>query len=84
MQATISQLHLLKSRKGLERNKEYYTYCKEIAEIIYPKCIERLEEFIEFDITTAALAVECFDVILSIVSINYKSELKSFLCAVGR
>ncbi|GJQ77090.1 FANCI [Trypoxylus dichotomus] len=83
MQATAFQLQQLNTRKGLERNKEYYEYCRDIAKIIYPRCIHRLEEFLEFDITTANLAVECFNIILNIVCTNYSAELKTFLCAVG-
>lgn len=83
MQATVFQLQQISTHKCLERNKEYYTQCRDIAKIIYPKCINRLEEFLEFDVTTATLAVECFDTILNIVCTHYNGELKSFLCVVG-
>ncbi|KAI4458189.1 hypothetical protein MML48_7g00003128 [Holotrichia oblita] len=83
MQATAFQLQQISTHKCPERNKEYYTHCKEIAKIIYPKCINRLEEFLEFDVTTATLAVECFHTILNIVCTHYNGELKSFLCVVG-
>ncbi|KRT83344.1 hypothetical protein AMK59_4329 [Oryctes borbonicus] len=83
MQATAYQLQQLSTQKDLERNKEYYGYCTNVAKIIYPRCINRLEEFLEFDISTANSSVECFNIILSIVCANYSSEVKSFLCAIG-
>lgn len=83
MQAVAFQLQQISSSKSIERNKEYYVYCRDIAKIIYPRCIDRLEDFVEFDVTTAALAVECFNVILTIITTNYGNELKSFLCVVG-
>lgn len=83
MQATVSQLQQINTHKGLEKNKELYIYCSDIAKIIYPRCIQRLEEFLEFDVTTAVLAVDCFHIILNIVSNNYRDKLKTFLCTVS-
>ncbi|KAK9718765.1 FANCI helical domain 2 [Popillia japonica] len=68
MQATVFQLQQISTHKCLERNKEYYTQCRDIAKIIYPK---------------STLAVECFDTIVNIVCTHYNGELKSFLCVVG-
>lgn len=86
MQATIDLVGSVKLHKSIDPQnmKMYYTYSTEIAGIIYTRCIERLEEFIDFDGATATLAVECFYVILQMVINNFKDNLISFLSSVGK
>ncbi|RZC32680.1 Fanconi anemia group I protein -like [Asbolus verrucosus] len=55
----------------------------EIGMVLYERIIKRLIDFIDFDCATAVLAVECFLVILHIISNHHKSNFKSFLSKVG-
>ncbi|KAF5276046.1 hypothetical protein FQA39_LY00842 [Lamprigera yunnana] len=77
-------LQLIKKLKGfkieeLKSNKRYYDQIRTIAEILYNHCIVRLDSFIDFDSITATLAMECFYLILSVVSTHYKSNFLVFI-----
>lgn len=84
MNATINMVQRLKSLKTkAQHTKMYYNYITEIAGILYERCIARLDEFIDFDCTTAILSLECFHLIVVVISNHYRSHLPAFLCAVG-
>ncbi|KAF2901837.1 hypothetical protein ILUMI_04348 [Ignelater luminosus] len=85
MNATIQLVQRLKSLKTTkaQHTKMYYNYVTEIAGILYERCIARLNEFIDFDCTTAILSLECFHLILVVISNHYRSNLPTFLCVVA-
>uniref|UniRef100_A0A6P7FIB2 Fanconi anemia group I protein homolog n=1 Tax=Diabrotica virgifera virgifera TaxID=50390 RepID=A0A6P7FIB2_DIAVI len=84
MQATLYLVQQVKRRKDLETltKKTYFDHVTYVASIIFKRIIKRLEEFVDFDSLTAALALECFGIILNLVNAQYKSNLKSFLSKV--
>lgn len=86
MQATIFLVQNVKRFKGIETRykKMYYDYITDVSCVIYLRIIKRLNEFVDFDCTTAVLAMECFHIILTVVTTQYKSNLKSFLDKVGK
>lgn len=86
LQATIHLLNSTKSKKILEKKslENFYKCCTEIGSILFKRCIERLREFIDFDIFTAVLAVECFYNVLQIILLYFRSNLKKFLDGIGR
>ncbi|XP_072384850.1 Fanconi anemia group I protein homolog [Diabrotica undecimpunctata] len=81
MQATLYLVQQVKRRKDLETltKKTYFDHVTEVASIIFRRIIKRLDEFVDFDSLTAALALECFGIILNLVNAQYKSNLKAFL-----
>ena len=86
MQATINIVTAVKNKKIIEVQtaKMTYGHICDIAVILYERIIKRLVEFIDFDCTTAVLAVECFLLILNIVNNNFKSNFQAFLSKVGK
>lgn len=86
MQCCIDLVNSIKSRKSIDPQimKVYYTYCCEIAGIVYMRCIKRLEEFVDFDFSSGILATECFGAILNIINSLYKNNLSSFLSNLGK
>lgn len=63
--------------------KEMYDCFVEIAAVLYERCLIRMEEFVDFDSTTAVAVAECFYNILSHLMTHNKNNLVEFLCAIG-
>jgi hypothetical protein len=51
--------------------------------VLYTHCVVKLQEFIECDAGTAALALECFNELFGLVCSHYKDKLGQFLGEVG-
>ncbi|XP_018565780.1 Fanconi anemia group I protein [Anoplophora glabripennis] len=85
MQATIFLVQNVRRFKGIDARykKAYYDYITDISSVIFLRIIKRLNEFVDFDCTTAVLAMECFHIILTLITNQYKSNLKSFLNKVA-
>ncbi|CAH1104215.1 unnamed protein product [Psylliodes chrysocephalus] len=79
--ATLYLVQSVKRRKDLEtRNKkQYFEHITDVASLLFKRIINRLDEFTDFDGVTAVSAMECFNLILTLVNIQYKSNLKLFL-----
>ncbi|KAJ8921771.1 hypothetical protein NQ315_008396 [Exocentrus adspersus] len=85
MQATLTVIQNVKRCKVIEtkHKKTYYDYITDIASVIYNRIVRRLNDFIDFDCTTANLAMECFHLIITVIVSHYKSNFKSFLNKVA-
>lgn len=88
MQCAITLIHNLKGEKGEKsvdsRNfKGAFVHLTELGIVIYERCVERLEEFVDFDSTTALLATDCFYGILNLVIASCKEDFLQFLITVG-
>ncbi|CAH0559213.1 unnamed protein product [Brassicogethes aeneus] len=81
MQATINIVQNIKHLKNIDSNVEqkHYDTLVDISVIIYNRIIKRFNEFIDFDCTTAVLALECFQYILHRITTQYKSNFRSFI-----
>jgi hypothetical protein len=45
--------------------------------------VAKLQEFVEFDVGMAALALECFNELFSLICSHHKEELGLFLGEIG-
>lgn len=79
-----SAISLLSNVKYSKTKNEVSDHCIEIGAILYQRCIIRLDEFADFDVYTANLAVDCFDSILTLLISCPKKNLKQFLCKIGK
>lgn len=84
-----ASLDLIQSHKNLkllnkQEAKEVYDGCTEMATILYDRCIARMKEFIDFDLTTALSAVDCFHNIVALVTAQYGNNFQNFLSTVGK
>nr|XP_022920063.1 Fanconi anemia group I protein-like [Onthophagus taurus] len=85
MQSTINLVQSLKKSKHLSTNQKIKDYknCLNVAKIIYKRCLERMDEFVDFDPVTTVLAADCFQIILKLVCTRYNDDLSKFLCEVA-
>lgn len=85
MQATLNLVASVKNKKFIEVQmaKNTYEHLCNIAVVLYERIIKRLADFIDFDCTTAVLAVDCFLLILNTVNNNFRSNFRAFLAKVG-
>jgi hypothetical protein len=51
--------------------------------VLYTYCVVKLEEFMECDPGTAAVALECFNELFGLVCSHHKDKLGQFLGDVG-
>ncbi|XP_056642069.1 Fanconi anemia group I protein isoform X1 [Diorhabda sublineata] len=82
--ATLFLIREVKRRKDLETGtkKIYYDHITEVASLLFRGIVRRMNEFVDFDSATAVLALECFDLILHTINVNYKPNLQSFLSKI--
>jgi hypothetical protein len=50
---------------------------------VYSECVAKLQEFVEFDAGTAALALDCFNELFGLICSHYEEKLGLFLEEVG-
>ncbi|KAJ8938554.1 hypothetical protein NQ314_011443 [Rhamnusium bicolor] len=81
MQATIHLVHNVKRHKDIESRykKLSYDHITDVALVLFSRIVKRLNEFINFDSTTAVLAMDCFHAILVLITSQYKSNMKIFM-----
>ncbi|CAH2009829.1 unnamed protein product [Acanthoscelides obtectus] len=81
MHTTFTLVQNAKKLKVIDTQikKNYYEHISDIAAIIFRRIVKRLVDFLDFDSATAVLAMDCFHNILSLISTQYKSNVKSFL-----
>lgn len=86
MQTTLNILTSIKNKKylDLEAGKAVYGHLCNIAKIIYERIIKRMNEFIDFDCSTAVLAAESFLLIMNIILNNFRANFESFLIRIGK
>lgn len=86
LQATIEIVQSYKNARILDKQeaKQLYEFYKEIALILYNRCIERISEFVDFDSETANLAADCFRNILQVIKGQFRDNFNQFICAVGK
>lgn len=60
-----------------------YDSIVEIATTLYECCVSRLQDFIDFDHTSAILSAECFHFVLAGINSNYKEQFVPLLCKIG-
>lgn len=86
MQSINDLIMSYKNVKILDKQlaKELHDYFVEIAEVLYERCLVRMQEFVDFDATTAVLVTECFHNILAYIVAHSKNNLNSFLSAVSK
>ncbi|XP_018318528.1 Fanconi anemia group I protein [Agrilus planipennis] len=84
MQINLQALQSLKNSKIEEQHKQKcFENITDIAKVLHERCISRLNDFTDFDCTTAVLASECFQTIFVIITHHYGNKLKLFLSKVG-
>lgn len=54
-----------------------------IGSVVYSQCVAKLQEFVEFDAGTAALTLDCFNVLFGLICSHYEKKLGKFLGEVG-
>lgn len=85
MQTAIDLVQASKTTRILDKqeSKVIYDYYTDIAEILYERCISRIEEFLDFDTETAVLSAECFRCVVLAVGAQHKANMNNFFCDVG-
>ncbi|XP_067004325.2 Fanconi anemia group I protein [Anabrus simplex] len=84
MQATLQQLHHIKSMKSTEIKHfpALFSHCTEVGSVLYQNCIENLQDLSAVDKLTSVLSVECFYELLLVVKLHFKSQFSRFLDTV--
>ncbi|XP_069697907.1 Fanconi anemia group I protein [Periplaneta americana] len=82
MEVILSLVKTSRSEKCIKSASSFQSYIN-IGSVLYSECVCKLQEFTEFDIGTAFLALECFNELIALVCSNHKDRLGQFLGDVG-
>lgn len=86
MQATLYMVQKFVSHRSAKSHgvTPIYKHVVQIASVLYECCIVRLREFMDFDQTSATLGAECFYLIVTGISNNYKHKFLAILSEIGK
>ncbi|KDR08917.1 Fanconi anemia group I protein [Zootermopsis nevadensis] len=83
MNTTLKLVKASQDEKRRKKSTSMLTSFVNIGRLLYTNCVIRLREFSQLHVGTAALALECFNELFSLMCSHYEDKLEQFLEEVG-